>query len=133
MRLIIAGSRGFGGLTRSQLRDLISQSVAEHGLTTRVTEVVSGCCPEVDLAGEEWAEKCRGLPVRRFPADWKANGRAAGPIRNRQMAEYAASVDGPGGALLALWDGESHGTANMIAETYKVELPVYIVRPKWAD
>ena len=40
-----------------------------------------------------------------------AHDKAAGPIRNRQMAEYADY-------LIAFWDGESRGTRNMI-ETMK--------------
>ena len=40
-------------------------------------------------------------------AEWIKYGRAAGPRRNKQMAEYAD-------ALLAYWDGKSRGTKNMI-------------------
>jgi hypothetical protein len=45
-----------------------------------VTKVVSGT-PGVDALGEQWAER-HGIPVTRFPADWKRYGRRAGPTRN---------------------------------------------------
>lgn len=59
--------------------------------TLPIREVVSGGATGADAGGESWARK-RGIPVKRFPADWNAHGRAAGPIRNRQMAEYADAV-----------------------------------------
>jgi len=73
-----------------------------------MTDVVSVGAAGVDSLGERWARE-NGIPVKRSPADWKAHGRAAGPIRNRQMVEYAD-------ALIALWDGTSRGAANMIGE-----------------
>jgi len=59
--------------------------------TLPIREVVSGGAYGADAGGEEWARK-RGIPIKRFPADWNTHGRAAGPIRNRQMAEYADGV-----------------------------------------
>ncbi len=59
--------------------------------TLPIREVVSGGASGADAGGEAWAKK-RGIPIKRFPADWKTHGRAAGPIRNRQMAEYADAV-----------------------------------------
>jgi hypothetical protein len=51
-----------------------------------VTEVVSGVDAGADEFGEKWA-KINNIPVKIFKADWKTHGRAAGPIRNKQMAE----------------------------------------------
>lgn len=92
MKLIIAGGRDYS-LTLDDLAKL-------DGLyeTYKVTEVVSGCALGADYGGEQWALK-RDLPVTKFPADWKRWGRAAGPIRNREMAAYADAVAlFPGGA-----------------------------------
>lgn len=81
--------------------------------------MVSGGANGVDLLGEQWA--CSwGIPVKQFMADWSKHGRAAGPIRNRQMAEYAD-------ALIAIWDGQSRGTKSMIRESRKAGLDVYEV------
>ena len=62
-----------------------------------ITEVVCGCARGADTGGEMWAQK-RGIPVKRFPADWDGLGKGAGPVRNCQMAEYVeALVAFPGG------------------------------------
>lgn len=80
-----------------------------------IREVVSGGSTGVDQAGEEWAEN-RGIPVKRFRADWKRHGRGAGPRRNREMAEYADAV--------VLFPGGS-GTASMRSEAEKAGIRIY--------
>lgn len=64
-----------------------------------------------DLLGERYAKE-RGYPIKRFDADWTKFGKAAGPIRNGKMAEYADY-------LIAFWDGKSTGTADMINQANK--------------
>ena len=108
MKTIIAGTRV--GVTLADV-DL----AMERSLYT-VTEVVSGHSGAADFAGEAWARK-RGIPIKLFPADWKEYGKNAGPIRNERMAEYAD-------ALVALWDGQSRGTANMIQNAKRYGLMI---------
>jgi len=60
------------------------------------------------------------FPITSFKPDWGTHGRAAGPIRNREMAKY-------GDALLLIWDGASRGSANMKQEMIKLGKPVYEV------
>lgn len=98
MRTIIAGSRG--------ITDYRLVEVAANTCPWKITMVVSGTARGVDTLGERWALE-HGLPVMRFPADWSTYGRSAGLRRNVTMADYSD-------ALLALWDGESRGTAHMI-------------------
>ncbi len=86
-----------------------------------ITEVVCGGARGVDSIGSSLAKKA-GIPVRMFPVtnkDWNTIGPSAGPRRNRQMAEYAE-------ALIAVWDGESRGTKNMIDEAQLRKLQVFI-------
>lgn len=111
MRTIIAGSRG----VRYEHVCLAMALWAET-----VTEAVSGTCRGADMHGELWAS-VRGIPIKRFRPDWSGQGKAAGPIRNREMAEYSD-------ALVAVWDGKSAGTANMIYEAKKRGLVVFIHR-----
>lgn len=108
MRLIIAGSRSIE--SREVVFGIIEHFLSRHE-EIHVTEVVSGKAHGVDSLGEEWA-KSNGVPVKPFPAAWRVNGvyrKSAGMVRNGEMARYA---DG----LLAIWDGESNGTANMILQ-----------------
>jgi len=88
-----------------------------------VTQVISGCAQGVDQVGEEWAAANR-IPVEQMPADWDTHGRAAGPIRNKAMAQRAD-------ALILVWDGQSRGSANMKreAEAAKLEMAVLVLRP----
>jgi hypothetical protein len=113
MRTIIAGSRG---VTRQVEVD---QAVALSGF--EVTEVVSGTAAGADTLGERWAE-ARGVPVKQFPAQWigpRGLDRGAGHARNQLMANYAD-------ALIAVWDGRSRGTQDMIRRAKKRGLAVFI-------
>lgn len=112
MKVIIAGSRSILNW------DVVAQAI--QSAPFKITEVVSGGAQGVDYLGECLAE-LHGMAVKQFPADWRAHGKAAGPIRNKQMAQYA---DG----LIAIWDGDSRGTANMIHEMEKLKKPVHIVK-----
>lgn len=112
MKVIIAGSRTVGDFR------IVAQAVFDAGFT--IAEVVSGTAAGVDRLGEQWAEVF-GIPVKRFPANWERDGRAAGMMRNRRMAEYA---DG----LIAVWDGVSKGTKQMIDEAWKRNLRVHVHR-----
>ena len=110
MKVIIAGSRHITD------RDFVEQAIEDSGF--EITEVVCGKAQGVDTVGEEWAND-NDIPVKPFPAEWKRYGRAAGPIRNREMAEYAD-------ALIAIPDIGSKGTANMIATAKKMGLSSYV-------
>ena len=61
------------------------------------------------------------LQCELFPADWEHHGKAAGPIRNAEMAEVAD-------ALIAFWDGQSRGTKSMIDLAKRKGLQVAVVR-----
>ena len=115
-RIIVAGGRDFTDYALlSETLDAILEKYIESE-----TSIVSGSCRGADALGERYARE-HGIPVVRFPADWQAYGKAAGPIRNRKMAEYAAECDG---MLVAFWNGESRGTASMIrlAEKYGLQI-----------
>lgn len=121
MKLIIAGSRDLS----PSLEQIDKETSCawdwgwgEYGGIV-VDEVVSGCARGVDMAGEAWAH-ARGKACQRFPADWNKHGKAAGKRRNSKMADYADM-------LLAFWDGDSPGTANMIANMVLREKPVRVV------
>lgn len=113
MKVIIAGSRTINDY--KLVKNILNSS------KLRFTEVVSGHAQGVDLLGERWADE-RDIPVTEMPADWKKWGKAAGPKRNRQMAEYAD-------ALVLIWDGKSKGSANMLSVAIgkKLVIEEYVV------
>ena len=110
MRTIIAGSR-----TCKDIHQLIE---ALNKIDWQITEVVCGKASGADHLGELWAN-FMNIPVKEFPADWKKFGKSAGYKRNVEMANYAD-------ALIALWDGKSPGTQNMINLANKKQLKVYV-------
>jgi hypothetical protein len=110
MKVIIAGGRDFNNYL------LLLEGIVESKFD--ITSVISGCAKGADELGELFA-KDMDLPVHRFPADWNTHGRAAGPIRNGEMASF-------GEALIAYWDGKSPGTKNMIEQATRKGLPVYV-------
>lgn len=110
MKTIVAGSR--------ELTSLGPVRVAFKRCSWTITEVVSGDARGVDRMGEIVASAL-GIPVTKFPADWNKYKRAAGHIRNAAMAKYAD-------ALIAIWDGESPGTKNMIDTMRKLGKRVYV-------
>ena len=111
MKTIIAGSRGCHDFKT------VCDAILNSGFSDEITEIVSGGALGVDQLGEKFASKF-GVPIKKFLPDWKRYDRAAGTIRNREMAEYADS-------LIAVWDGKSSGTKNMIEEAKKRNLKVY--------
>lgn len=110
MKVIIAGSRTITDY------DCLVRVIEASGF--EISEVVCGMAQGVDLLGFRYAQS-NNLPIAQFPADWTAHGRAAGHIRNKQMALYAD-------ALIALWDGRSKGTGNMITIAVKHGLKVHV-------
>ena len=82
MKVIIAGGREF-----SPNNDSIAW-VLKIINELHPDEIISGCARGADTFGEKLAEHLN-IPVRKFPANWKFYGKAAGPIRNEQMANYA--------------------------------------------
>ncbi len=113
MRTIIAGSRTITDYA------VVVEAVRASEIVPSV--VLSGAARGVDVLGERWAADHR-ITLERYPAEWHIWGKAAGAIRNKQMAEKAD-------ALIAVWDGESPGTRDMIHKALTARLIVYVHRP----
>lgn len=98
MKIIVAGSREVTDY------ELVARAIELAPFV--ITELVEGGCRGVDRLARQWASK-NGIPVRTFEATWDVNGPAAGPLRNEQMAQY-------GEGLIAIWNGRSKGTGDMV-------------------
>lgn len=117
LRVIIAGSRMFSDYEK--MKRLVVSFVSKF---EDDVEVVSGGCRGADKLGEQLAEEF-GWSVKQFPADWALYGKAAGCIRNRQMAEYADIC-----LLFSVKGAENKGTRNMLREARKAGCKVYVAR-----
>ena len=99
LKLIIAGSRSIEDYDK--LKDVFNT------LPYPVIEIVDGMARHgVDMLGVRLANELN-IPLKEFPANWDKYKKSAGMLRNKEMSIYA-------NGLLALWDGESPGTKNMI-------------------
>lgn len=114
--VIIAGRRSFSNyeLLRKHCLFLLQEKMRTHRVI-----IVSGHAHGADTLGERFAKE-QGLTVELHPAKWKALGKAAGIIRNAEMARASD-------ALIAFWDGKSRGTAHMINFARRRGLEVSVV------
>ncbi len=111
MKVIIAGSRYLTDMK------LVEDALDKSGFYN-ITEVVCGMARGIDTLGRTWALE-HNIYVKEFPAHWYEHGRAAGPIRNLEMAEYAD-------ALIAIPSPDSIGTWDMIDKARANGLEVYV-------
>jgi len=109
--LVVSGSRTI--TDENRVKDLLNRYRFE-----RFHTLLHGGARGVDQIAADWGHLW-GLEIVEVPADWNRHGKAAGPIRNREMADRAD-------ALIAIWDGKSRGTKQMI-EYFKTLKKPYIV------
>lgn len=113
MKTIIAGSRSIVDM------DVVVNAIQESKF--EITRLLCGMAQGVDLLGLAWAMQ-NYIPWDEYPAIWRPDGiydPEAGFKRNQEMADKAD-------ALIAVWDGESGGTEDMIDRAKKAKLRKFI-------
>lgn len=109
-RIIYCGGRDFEEI--GIIYRIMKETFNEYGSHI----VVTGGARGADKSAEYCAQKL-GYTVESYPADWGTHGKAAGFIRNAQMAKLdnvILTVAFPGG----------NGTAHMIETSKKNGIPV---------
>lgn len=115
-RIIVCGGRDntHWGRIHSVLDGIVA--------TVRVLEgdpyvsIATGGALGADAIAASWARRCGVMHVE-FPADWDTYGKAAGPIRNRQMLrEFKPRL------VVAFPGGD--GTADMVGAAREAGVPV---------
>jgi len=126
VKLCIYGSTSLK-VTNSQIDDAINNMFYDYDSARTISqpfdyidELVCGMAPGVDSCALLYAIKC-GVKVTPFRANWSGQGLAAGPLRNRKMAEYCTHAIG-------FWDGSSRGTANMTTHLVVLGKPVTVIQ-----
>ena len=113
-RVIICGSRDFTDyeLLKSECDLLLSYLIKKNINII----IVSGCARGADTLGEQYANE-RGFTIEKYPANWEKYKKAAGFIRNEEMAKNAD-------ACIAFFSSinESKGTKDMINRAQKENL-----------
>ncbi len=116
-RVVVAGCRYYDNYPEAE--KYISFCISD--IQRKFTLVfVSGCCRGADKLGERYAVE-KGYPLERYPARWETEGKKAGPMRNRKMAER-------GDYFICFWDGESTGTKSLIRYAVQMKKLVRIFR-----
>jgi len=109
VRVIVCGGRDYtDGTTIARVLSALS-----GGAT-----IVHGAARGADSTAADW---CRtfGVAEEPHPADWKAHGRAAGPIRNQKMLDAGADL------VIAFPGGR--GTNDMIRRALRADVTVLSV------
>jgi len=112
MRVIVSGGREFTD------EDMLFAALDRFHAEQPISLLIHGAARGADTLAGAWA-KSRSVPVAAFPADWTKHGRAAGPIRNRQMLD-----EGRPDAVIAFPGGT--GTANMKSQARAQGAKVFI-------
>jgi len=124
IKVIIAGGRDFNNfeLLVAKVDNILKayQPNIEIVSGGQITISTSGNKYGADYFGEVYATIMRYKRTK-FKADWDKYGKSAGPIRNKEMADYSD-------ALIAFWDGKSKGTKGMISLARDKGIPVRIIK-----
>lgn len=116
IKLIVAGGRDFNDYA---LLSRVLFAIADVELADKSVSIVSGMARGADALGVRFAKE-HGVLLHEFPADWDRYGKAAGHRRNEAMGDFADR-------LVAFYDGQSKGTAGMIAYMRKLGKPLTII------
>lgn len=111
-RIVIGGYRNFNNY--DVFKDFVDSCI---GKETEIT-ILSGHCKGADLMAERYAKE-KGFALEIYPADWQKYGRAAGPIRNKQMVENADTV-------IAFVSESASGTKNLIGNAKKLGKELFV-------
>ena len=108
MKVAVIGSRS------------ITSYPLEEVIPADATEIISGGARGADALAREYALQ-RGIPLSEIRPEYARYGKGAPLRRNMEIIARAELI-------IALWDGNSTGTAQVIAECRKIGKPL-IVKP----
>ena len=114
MKIVVTGSRDWDDV------ETVEETLSEF---PEGTILIHGNARGLDKIAAAIGEK-RGFDVRAFHADWSRHGRAAGPIRNRDMLEQEPYI------VLAFPLPDSKGTVNCMNQARDMGICVRVVKPK---
>lgn len=113
MRVLVTGGRDFND--PDLLNNALDQLHQQHHFTT----LVHGDAKGADRLAHQWATN-NNVPTEPHPANWKKHGKAAGPIRNREMLDTKPEL------VVAFPGGK--GTADMTRQATNAGIQVVTVQ-----
>jgi hypothetical protein len=112
MKVLVCGGREYDDW--SSVKEVLDDYHSRYGITL----VIQGGARGADFLGRVWAVE-HDIEFKEFPADWKTNGRRAGPIRNALMLN-----EGNPDLVVAFSGGR--GTKDMLDKATNKGVKVYI-------
>lgn len=114
MKILVCGDREW--TDRARIFRILEGFLEEKPL------IIHGGCRGADRLAGEVATNL-GFKVEVYPADWRKHGKAAGPIRNRQMLDEHPDI------VIAFHNDlkNSKGTKDTVTEAIKRGIPVKYV------
>ena len=82
-----------------------------------ISLIIHGCANGADTYAERWAAKTKGCTAYGVPANWKAHGERAGPVRNQLMLER-----GKPDLVVAFEGGEGTRSMTILATAASVKV-----------
>lgn len=114
MRVLVCGGRDYKDYAT------VCRILEDLHKNTPITLLIHGSATGADQLASRWAA-VYGVPRKPFPANWLKHGKAAGPIRNRQMLE-----EGKPDLVMAFPGGR--GTADMVRQATAAGVKVEVVQ-----
>ncbi len=120
VKIIISGGRDFNrqDILNSFVSGILADIEFDMYLDNDEIVLLQGGASGADAMSKVFAYE-NAYATQEYKADWDKHGKAAGPIRNVEMAN-AAHV------LIAFWDGKSKGTKHMIDTSIAHGLHVHV-------
>lgn len=115
MKVLVCGGRDFEDY--DMLKTVLSALQVEKGAFTLI---IHGAARGADRMAGQYARR-HGIAEQAVSADWDKHGKAAGPIRNKQMLEL-----GKPDLVVAFPGGK--GTANMVEQSKAAGVEIFDAR-----
>lgn len=112
-RILVTGGRDYAN------REILFRILDAAHASNPIDALIHGAARGADTLAQEWADD-RGVCCLPFPADWKIDGKAAGPIRNARML-----LDGKPDLVIAFPGGK--GTADMKKRARSAGVPIVTI------
>ena len=113
MRVLVCGGREFDDWI---ILDVALLDLEEEAGGRKITCVIQGGAKGADFLGRVWA-KYWNVEMEEYKPDWNTFGKAAGPIRNKQMIK-----EGKPDYIVACKGGR--GTKSMVELAERARIPV---------
>ena len=115
MRVLVCGGRSFDD---AHLLANYLEHIDQHSIDG-ITMIIEGGATGADELARVWARQ-NFIPIQTYKANWEANGKAAGPIRNQRMLDV-----GKPDVVLAMPGGS--GTADMVRRAKNAGVRVIVL------